>query len=149
MAEFRAPRLTGSFSFTQLGNAAEATLDFPPRFGGSPLRHPEALKDATTGVHWGDCLRPHHFNFDDATPVRPRVATRNDIICRAVSVLGAGQFKEAEGSEGVAFENGGVIVKGGDRYKFLTLEVFRKHFVLEGGGAIESVFQIDYQTPKK
>jgi hypothetical protein len=77
------------------------------------------------------------------------MATRPDIICHAVSVLGAGRFQESPSSEPVSFNNGGIIVKGGDRYKFLTLETFRRHFVLEDGQAIETVYQIDMQTPKK
>jgi hypothetical protein len=149
MTEFRTQRLSGSFSFSQLGGSAAATLD-PAHLSRPSLVSPaEDFAQAATGVHWGDCLRPHHFNFEEGTAVLRKLSTSPNILCHAVSVLGAGHFKETDASEPVSFENGGIIVKGGERYKFLTFETFRKHFVLEHGGTIETKFQIDYQTPKK
>ena len=140
----RAP--SRSFSFSSIGNAAAVGLDH------AYLSRPslnEDLAQGSSAVNWGDCLRPHHFDFTEGTAVRLRITDRPDIICHAVSVIGAGKFKEFDNSVPVAFESGGVIVKGADRVKFLSFEAFQKHFILEGGHPIDSIFQIDFQTPKK
>lgn len=138
-----------SFSFTSIGNAAAVGLDHV--YLSRPSLHPnnQELAEGSSAVHWGDCLRPHHFEFAEGTAVRLRITDRPDLIFHAVSVIGAGQFKEFDNSNPVSFENGGIIVKGADRVKFVSFEAFQKYFVLEDGQKIDSIFQIDFQTPKK
>jgi hypothetical protein len=104
---------------------------------------------APSGVHWGDYLRPHHFNFTQASPVCARRDGRPDLVCTAVSVLGAGQFKETESSHPVPFTDGAIIVKAGKRVACFTFEEFRQRFRLVDGSEIVSIYQIDFQTPKK
>ena len=100
-------------------------------------------------LNWGDYLRPHHFRFEEASCVRARIAGRPDLLCSAVSILGAGMFKESESSKPIEFHDGAVIVKAGERVKLFLFEDFRKLFFLENGTPIESIYQIDFQTPKK
>ncbi len=137
------------FAYTELGNAAAAGLDRHYLSRRSLVPTAEPLTETTVGLYWGDPLRPHHFSFDEGTAVRPRLTTPPDILCHAVSVVGAGSFKENDGSKPVSFENGGIIVKGGNRYMFFTLEKFQKHFLLANGSAVQNLFEIDYQVPKK
>ena len=155
MTKVRAQAFAGMFAFTAIGNTAAATM-VPDEIAESEnLAHPSHTLNArdstqtSTTLHWGDPLRPHHFRFDQGTAVRPRLTTRPDILCHAVSVIGAGSFKENDDSMPVEFCNGGIIVNGGERYKFFTFEVFQKHCVLANGDSIVSLFQIDFQAPKK
>jgi hypothetical protein len=63
--------------------------------------------------------------------------------------MGAGLFQENDNAEPVKFENGGIIVQCGHRCKFFSLEEFRAHFYLEGGVTLESLLQVNFQTPRK
>ena len=138
------------FAYSQLGNAAAAGLDHDYLSQRSLIPSADVLAQSKTGADWGQCpLLPHHFNFAEGTPVRPRLTTRPDVLCYAVSVIGKGSFKEKADADPVSFENGGIIVNGGERYKFFTLETFQKHFVLSNGDSIDNLFQVDYQAPKK
>ena len=144
-----AVRALETFSFSSIG-------DKPPvghnrRHLSSPSLNSshEVPAEGSPAVHWGDCLRPHHFDFAEGTAVRLRITSHPFLILHAVSVIGAGQFKEFDNSTPVAFEKGGIIVKGSDRVKFFTFETFQKHFVLEDGETIDSIFQVNYQTPMK
>ena len=138
-----------SFSFTSLGNAEAVGLDHAYLSRASLTPNNQDLAEGSSAVHWGDCLRPRHFDFTEGTAVRLRITDRPDLIFHAVSVIGAGQFKEFDNSTPVTFESGGIIVTGADRVKFLPFESFQKYFVLEDGQKIDSIFQIDFQTPKK
>lgn len=100
-------------------------------------------------LHWGAHLRPHHFEFSEGSTVRLRMEGRRDVVCQAISIYGSGCFLESDSASPVDFENGAIIVKAGERYKLFTFEEFRSRFVLNNGAAIESIYQIDYQTPKK
>jgi len=100
-------------------------------------------------LNWGARLRPHHFQFAEGSRVLLKVEGRRDVLCHAISVLGSGSFLELESSEPVEFLNGAIIVKAGERYKLFVFEEFKKRFVFEDGSRIESIYQIDFQTPKK
>jgi len=148
MRTARAQQEYQGFAYNALGSAAVKPIDYypPPR----SLAESSTKLDATSpSVHWGDPLRPHHYKFEEGTAVRPRLTTRPDLVLHAVSVLGAGSFMEKDDSKPVQFENGGLIVKAGARYKFFSLEFFQEHFVLANGDPIVSLYQIDYQAPKK
>jgi hypothetical protein len=138
-----------NFGFSQLGSAAAETLDHKHLSRSTLIPTHEDFAEASTTLHWGDCLRPHHFKFEEGTAVRPRLTTRPDITCYAVSVLGAGQFREFDNSVPVPFDNGGIIVKAGDRCKLVSFETFRKHFVSREGEDFSHIMQIDFQTPRK
>jgi hypothetical protein len=142
------------FAYTQIGSAALVSLDAahiqPP-----PEAHvSETRTESGAGVNWGACLQPHHFNFEEATAVKARLTGSREIVCRAVSVLGAGQFQESPHATPVEFQNGGILVEGRDaqgvnRYKLFSFEDFRRRFFLEDGAPVETIYQIDYQTPRK
>jgi len=136
------------FAYTALGSAAVKPLD-PDSLSRSSLASPPEQRSTSSALHWGDSLRPRHFNFLEGTAVRPLLTIRPDIVLHAVSVLGAGSFMEKDDSKPVPFENGGIIVKAGERYKFFSLEFFQEHFVLANGELIQSLYQIDLQTPRK
>ena len=57
---------------------------------------------ATNSRDWGACL-PHHFNFTLGTVVCPRLTTRPDLTCFAISVLGAGEFSSRNDETPVKF----------------------------------------------
>ena len=138
------------FAYSQLGNAAAAGLDHDQLSQPSLVPSADVHTQSTSGADWGKCpLLPHHFNFAEGTPVRPLLTTRPDVLCYAVSVIGKGSFQERADADPVSFEKGGIIVKGGERHMFVTLEKFQKHFVLANGNSVEELLQIDYQSPKK
>jgi hypothetical protein len=148
MTTAQAKREFNGFAYNALGSAAVEPLD-PDSLSRSSLASPAEQQPTSSSKHWGDSLRPHHFNFLEVTAVRPRLTTRPDIVLHAVSVLGAGSFMEKDDSKPVPFENGGIIVKAGERYKFFSFEFFQEHFVLANGDLIQSFYQIDMQTPRK
>lgn len=100
-------------------------------------------------LHWGAHLRPHHFEFSEGSTVLLRIEGRRDVVCQAISVFGSGWFLESESAAPVEFLNGAIIVKAGERHKLFTFEEFRSRFVLDNGAPIVSLYQIDFQTPKK
>jgi hypothetical protein len=141
------PPLHAHTSFgSQVGNAAvDRTRSYVDEDLGV-LENGEAARHA---LNWGDYLRPHHFNFKDASPVRARMDGKADLVCSAVSVLGSGEYRETETSKPVEFDDGAVIVKIGPRVLCFKFEEFRDRFRLIDGTPIVSIYQIDYQTPKK
>ena len=145
MSPVRAP----NFAFSELGSTATETLGHDHLSRPTLIPAHDEFAEATSSLHWGNCLRPHHFDFEQGTVVLPRLTTRPDLTCRAVSVLGGGQFREFENSSPVPFENGGIIIKAGERHKFVTFETFRKYFVSDGGQDFDHILQIDFQTPRK
>lgn len=111
---------------------------------------PDCVSDSSVhSLNWGAKLRPHHFHFSDGSRVLLRVEGRPDVLCHAISVLGSGSFLEHESSEPVDFSNGAIVVKAGERYKLFVFDEFKRRFVFEDGSPIETIYQIDFQTPKK
>lgn len=106
-------------------------------------------ESAAPALHWGDYLRPHHFDFSQGSVVLLKVEGRRDVVCQAISVFGSGYFLESDSSSPVEFSNGAIIVRAGERCKLFTFEEFRGRFVLDNGAPIETLYQIDYQTPRK
>jgi hypothetical protein len=130
----------------QVGNAAVDTSRSYVDLELGALENEEATKHA---LNWGDYLRPHHFRFEEASLVRARRDGRADLVCAAVSVLGSGYFRETETSQPVKFDDGAVIVKAGQRVVCFPFEEFRERFQLMDGSPLASIYQIDFQTPKK
>jgi hypothetical protein len=130
------------------GNAAARMDD--GFLGDYPSCEPHSDQESTQpSLHWGAHLRPHHFEFSDGSRVLLRIAGRRELLCQAISVLGSGRFLESESSHPVEFDNGAIIVKAGERFKLFSFDEFKERFVLENGAPIETIYQIDYQTPKK
>lgn len=118
-------------------------MSFNP-FGGNEAEVPEPVV-----LDWGAPLRPRHFDFSEASAVKLAVPGAARQVYTALSVPGSGRFQESDDSTPVEFYDGAIIVKAGDRYKLFTLEDFSERFVLMSGQRVESIYQIDYQTPKK
>ena len=154
MSQFRRPPAPEMFGYTQIGSAAVVSLDAAHIAPPAQAHLSETRTEGGAAVNWGACLQPHHFNFDEATPVKARLSGSREIACRAVSVLGAGRFQDSPQGTSVEFQNGGILVEGrdaqgGNRYKLFSFEDFRRRFLLENGEPVETIYQIDYQTPRK
>lgn len=154
MSYFRRQPAPELFAYSQIGSAALVCLDAAHIQPPTEARASDTRTEAGASIDWGACLHPHHFNFTEATSVKARLSGSREISCRAVSVLGGGRFQESPQASPVEFQNGGVLVEGRDaqganRYKLFTFEDFRRRFLLESGEPIETIYQIDYQTPRK
>ena len=143
---FKRPKFYRHFDHS--GNAA---VSVGGGFASSPSNrgYYDEEESAEQKLHWGDHLRPHHFDFSEGSTVLLRIEGRRDVTCKAISVFGRGYFLASDSSTPEEFLNGAIIVKAGDRYKLFSFEEFKTKFVLDNGAAIESLYQIDYQTPKK
>lgn len=131
-----------------VGNAALSVGDaFCDRCPSVEPSHEE--ESPGRSLNWGAHLRPHHFQFSEGSKVLLRVEGRRDVTCHAISVLGSGYFLESETANAAEFSNGAIIVKAGERYKLFSFEEFQSRFVLEDASPIETIFQINFQTPKK
>lgn len=143
---FKRPQFYRHIGFQ--GNAAVSVGDaFFDRY--APCQPDRDSDSSAHSLDWGAKLRPHHFQFSDGSRVLLRVEGRADVLCHAISVLGSGSFLESESSDPADFSNGAIIVKAGERYKLFLFEEFKRRFVLEDGSPIETIYQIDFQTPKK
>jgi hypothetical protein len=154
MSQFRPPSAPEIFAYSQIGSAALVSLEAAHIRPPTEAHASETRTEGGASVNWGASLHPHHFNFDEATSVKARLSGNREISCRAVSVLGAGQFQESPQATPVEFQNGGILVEGrdaqgGNRYKLFTFDDFRRRFLLEDGTPVETIYQIDYQTPRK
>jgi hypothetical protein len=142
------------FAYTQIGSAALVSLEAAHIHPPAEAHVSETRTESGAGFNWGACLRPHHFNFKEATSVKARLTGSREIVCRAVSLIAAGRFQESPDATPVEFQNGGIVVEGrdaqgGNRYKYFSFEDFRRRFVLENGAPVETIFQINFQTPTK
>lgn len=141
------------FAYTQIGSAALVSLDAAHIAPPTEAHISETRTEGGADVHWGSCLHPHHFNFDEGTSVKARTPSGREITCRAVSVVGKGEFQESPKTS-VEFENGGIIVQGSDGqggtwYKLFDFEEFKNRFLLENGSKIELLLHVGFQTPRK
>lgn len=153
MSQFCSSTAEECYAYSSIGTATVVSLNADHSHP-SAEAHVSETHTESRGVNWGASLKPHHFDFDEATSVRARLSDSREIVCRAVSVLGAGRFQESPHATPVEFQNGGILVKGrdaqgGNRYKVFSFEEFRRRFFLADGTPVESIYQIDYQTPRK
>jgi len=150
---FKSPfHSTIGFATTGIGcQSGNAAVDTSRSYEDADLGALESTRSAKHALDWGACLRTHHFQLgaNECTPVRRRMGGRSDVDYLAVSVVGAGKFKQSDDSPVEEFHNGAVIVQAAGRTRFYTFEDFRRMYLLQDGGSIESIYQLGVQTPNK